>query len=133
MKENIKDKAEDFVKLFNELPEAEKPNGNTAEEKVNNFVANQKSEVVIKTVFKFKLQDEVYQKEIESEMESKKNDKKEVLDESVYKKKDGKYTKEAMAQYLFEQETGKGHQFAAKEQQKGGDNTSTGDKGHWDN
>src|SRR6185312_7654501 len=119
LRENIKGKEKDFSKIFDELPETDKPTGNTEEEKIKNFLAKQKAEVVIKKILKFKLQDEVYLKEIETEMESNKDNSGKVLDESVYPKKDGEYTKEAMIKYLFEKKTGQNHQFATKEQKEG--------------
>jgi hypothetical protein len=130
LKENVKGKEKDFVKIIDELPGVEKLTGDaTEEEKIKNFVANQKSEVVIKAVFKCKLKDKNYQKEIEIKMENEKNDNKKALDESIYPKENGKYTEEAMAQYLFEKKTGQVHQFSSQEK-KEDDNTSTSDKGH---
>jgi hypothetical protein len=69
-------------------------------------------------------QNETFRNEIEAEMESKMNEEGRKLNEKVYLKKEGKYTREAMTKYLFEKKTGKGHQFMAKEQQKGGDNST---------
>jgi NTP pyrophosphatase (non-canonical NTP hydrolase) len=55
-------------------------------------------------------------------------DDEKVLDESVYPKKDGKFTPEAMAQYLFEEKAALGHKFTKKQQK----NTTPSQQGHWD-
>jgi hypothetical protein len=88
------------------VPLIENPVGNDEVEKVKNFVATQKSEVVIKTIFKYKLANSTYQQEINTEMENFKDDKGEILDETVYSKQDGKFTSEAMVNYLYEKKTG---------------------------
>jgi len=46
--------------LLDELPDIDKPTGNDEEEKIKNFLASQKAEVVIKVVFCQKLKDETY-------------------------------------------------------------------------
>jgi len=106
--------------------------GKDEKEKLGNFLAKQKAEIVVKAVFNYKLKkDETFYNETQIEMENEMNDEDEKLDESIYQKKDGKYTKEAMVKYLFEKKTGKSHQFLAKGQNKGS-GTSTDNKGHWD-
>jgi len=120
LEENIKedDKVE-FIQSLSELAEVEQPTGEDEKEKMNNFVAKQKAKVVVKAVFSYKLKkDDTFRNEIEAEMENKKDSKEQHLDEKVYPKKDGKYTKEAMVQYLFEKKTGQMHQFAITQSQQ---------------
>ncbi|CAG8663348.1 11460_t:CDS:2, partial [Ambispora gerdemannii] len=114
--ENIKeDEKAEFVKHLSELSEVEQPTGNTEEEKANNFLTTKKAEVVIKTIFNYKLKkDDSFQNEIQAEMETKKDNNEQKLDEKVYPKENGKYTREAMARYLYEKKTVQSHQFSAK-------------------
>jgi len=88
------------------LPDNEKPTtGTTGVEKTKDFFANQEIDVVIKAVINYQLEDDSFQQTIQAEMEAKKDGEK-VLDESEFKKENGKYTKEAMATYLFKKKTG---------------------------
>ncbi|MCE8163933.1 MAG: hypothetical protein I3274_07040 [Candidatus Moeniiplasma glomeromycotorum] len=131
LEENIKDK-EELAKTIAELPTEQQPTGNTPEEKVNNFVIKQKAEIVIQTIFKHKLKDENYQQEIAAKMEKEKDGEK-ILDEKIYPKKDGKFTPEAMARYLYEKKTGKPLQFATKSQEvPQNPNTTASPQSHWD-
>ncbi|CAG8591172.1 1989_t:CDS:10 [Paraglomus brasilianum] len=130
LKENLKDKEEEFVKLLDELPGTDKPTGSDEKEKIKNFLASQKAEVVIKVVFRQKLKDEDFQTQIEDEMKNKKNGDEKPLDETFYPKENGKFTQEAMIRYLYEKKTGQSHQFAAKNEERGGSDTSTSGKSH---
>jgi hypothetical protein len=88
-------------------------------EKTNKFLVSHDAEKVIKTIFAFKVEkDDNFRVEAETKMNEAKdeNDKKKVLDEKIYPKKAGKFTPQAMAQFLFEEQTGQSHQFAIKEQ-----------------
>jgi hypothetical protein len=99
---------------------------------VANFYANKKADTVVKAVFDYKLKkDDSFRAEIETKMKNEKDGEK-VLDETKYPKdKDGKYTQEAMIKYLYEQKTGKGHEFAAKSKDEPQEkNTPTTEKGH---
>ncbi|CAG8568216.1 9112_t:CDS:2, partial [Paraglomus occultum] len=124
--EEIKDKEADFAKILEEMPDENKPVGNTPEEKVDNFLSTQKAEVVVKAIFSYKIKDDTFRNETEAEMKTRKNVEEQQLDEKVYPKKDGKYTKEAMVRYLFEKKTGQTHQFAAKGQDSGSNLTTEG-------
>jgi len=109
----------------------EAPTGKDEKEKYANFVAKQEAKIVVKATFNYKLKkDETFRAEIEAKMEKEVNAEGRKLDESVYPKKDGKYTREAMVRYLFEKETGQTLQFTTKTQETG-NNNSTDDK-HWD-
>jgi len=129
LEEEIKGKEEDFVKHLEELPEADRPTGNGEEEKVANFVANQKAEIVIKAVLSYKLKDDSFRNEKEAEMEDKTDGEGQPLDEKFYPKENGKYTREAMTKFLFEQKTGQSHQFLKKEEDK---NNLVSGKSHWE-
>jgi len=116
--------------LLDELPDTDKPTGSDEKEKIKNFLASQKAEVVIKVVFRQKLKDEDFQTQIEDEMKNKKNGDEKPLDETFYPKENGKFTQEAMIRYLYEKKTGQSHQFAAKNEERGGSDTSTSGKSH---
>ncbi|CAI2167032.1 15857_t:CDS:1, partial [Funneliformis geosporum] len=89
----------------------------------------EKAEKVIKVIFSFKVEnDDNFRNQTETEMNNcKEMDGKveKVLDETVYLKKDGKFTPEAMARFLYEEKTGTSHQFAKKEQKTGNTPTET--------
>jgi len=48
-------------------------------------------------------------------MDDKKDSNDQPLDESKYKKEDGKFTDDAVKTYMFEQKIGKDHQYFKKE------------------
>ncbi|MCE8167368.1 MAG: hypothetical protein I3275_01870 [Candidatus Moeniiplasma glomeromycotorum] len=127
--ENIKDKTVDFVQSLKELPAAEQPTGKDEQEKMTNFLTQQKAETVIKAVFSYKLKkEENFRKEVEVEMENKKDTDEKVLDPQFYPKKDGKFTPEAMVNYLLQKKTGQAFRFATVQEQKGGPK----EKSHWE-
>jgi hypothetical protein len=125
------DKKNEFVQILNELPGIEPLNGANEQEKINDFLAKQKAEIVIKAIFSYKIRkDDTFRNETEAKMENEKNAEGQPLDEKVYSSQDGKYNEEAMARYLFEKKTGQSHQFATKKQDN--ENNPVGEEGHWD-
>jgi len=101
------------------LSATEQPTGKDEKEKMTNFLTQQKAETVIKAIFIYKLKkEENFHKEIETEMENKKDASEKVLDPQVYPKKDGKFTRTAIVEYLFQRKTGQAHQFAAVQENK---------------
>ncbi|CAI2194683.1 12460_t:CDS:2, partial [Funneliformis geosporum] len=127
--ENVKGGQEKTFAKYLEEKLGQKPTGNNEIEKVNNFLTSEKAEKVIKVIFSFKVENDAsFRNQTETEMNNwKEMDGKveKVLDETVYQKKDGKFTPEAMARFLYEEKTGTPHQFAKKEQTTGDAPTET--------
>ncbi|KLL01668.1 MAG: hypothetical protein MRERC_11c020 [Mycoplasmataceae bacterium RC_NB112A] len=129
LNENVKGKEKQIAELFSEV--GENPAGDNAQEKVKDFVTKQKSELVIKLIFRNKLGDKNYRQQIETEMENKMDDEGRKLDPTVYKKENEKYSKEAMIQYLYEKKTGQQHKLSATKKELTDDNKSHWDKYKW--
>ncbi|CAI2183540.1 12990_t:CDS:2 [Funneliformis geosporum] len=127
--ENVKGGQEQVFAKYLEEKLGQKPTGKNEIEKVNNFLTSEKAEKVIKVIFSFKVENDAsFRNQTETEMNNwKEMDGKveKVLDETVYQKKDGKFTPEAMARFLYEEKTGTPHQFAKKEQKTGDTPTET--------
>jgi hypothetical protein len=107
------DKKDDFVtKVLDKLPIAEKPIGNDSQAKIANFLEKQKSSVVIRAIYQFKLEEEddlLEQTKKDIKLVEKKGDKE--LSKELYPKKDGEYTKEALARFIFEKSICREHVY----------------------
>ncbi|CAG8453210.1 3889_t:CDS:10 [Ambispora gerdemannii] len=86
LEENVKGQEEGLAEHLEELPDKLPVKGNSAKEKVISLLTSQKSDTVIKVVFGHKLKDENFKKEVETEMENKKDIDENRLNEEIYSK-----------------------------------------------
>jgi hypothetical protein len=131
MDSNVKGHEDEIAQVLSELPSSDKPSA-TGKAGVEEVLKNKSKEVVIKMVIRSRLKKgTVKEAEIEKEMENKVNDNKQVLSTTVYEKKDGKFTKEAIVKYLYEKEIGKSHQFMNKEEKEDEKPNTPEEQGHF--
>jgi hypothetical protein len=93
-----------LVKIItDDLTAAEKPDGDTEKDKIDNLLKKKNPDLVFKVIFSYKIKEEkdsTLINETQTKMETKKNGKS--LDSDKYPKKDGKYTEKAMIRFLVE-------------------------------
>lgn len=121
----IHDNKDKFYEHLKGLDPKDKPEGIDvdATTAINNFLAKKTPELVIKTIFDHKLEEDDYRKNIVKEFKDAKNSDKQKLDLDKYGDKkepteDGKNNRKGLVQFLYEKETGIGHNYLAKDNKK---------------